>query len=144
MVKFLDKSAVDFIVKQNDGVVVAKFANPEELSYRIAEKIVNPKLELYISPKDIKDIKALIDRMSTVRGVAKCAPEDTFDVKTGKRIALSHLRFKTISSISKLISRRIEKIHKEHNRLLAMFDDGMNFLDTENDRLKKIYESIDN
>lgn len=141
MVKFLDKSAVDFIVKQNDGVVVAKFANPEELSYRIAEKIVNPKLELYISPKDIE---ALIDRMSTVRGVAKCAPEDTFDVKTGKRIALSHLRFKTISSISKLISRHIEKIHKEHNRLLAMFDDGMNFLNTENDRLKKIYESIDN
>ena len=35
MVKFLDKSAVDFIVKPNDGVVVARFANPEELSYRI-------------------------------------------------------------------------------------------------------------
>jgi hypothetical protein len=141
MVKFLDKSAVDFIVKQNDGVVVARFANPEELSYRIAEKIVNPKSELYISPKDIE---ALIDRMSTVRGVAKCAPEDTFDVKTGKRIALSHLRYKTIKSISKLILRRVKAIHKEHDRLTAMVDDGVKFLEVENDRLKKIYEEIDN
>lgn len=141
MVKFLDKSAVDFIVKPNDGVVVARFANPEELSYRIVEKVISPKAELYISPKDVE---ALIERISTVRGVAKCAPEDTFDVKTGKRIALSHLRYKTIRSISKLVLRRIEAIHKEHDRLTAMVDDGVKFLEVENDRLKKIYEEIDN
>lgn len=141
MVKFLDKSAVDFIVKPNDGVVVARFVNPEELSYRIVEKVISPKAELYISPKDVE---ALIERMSTVRGVAKCAPEDTFDVKTGKRIALSHLRYKTIRSISKLVLRRIEAIHKEYDRLTVMVDDGVKFLETENDRLKKIYEEIDN
>ena len=141
MVKFLDKSKVDFIVKENEGVVVARFANPEELSYRIVEKIVNPKSELYISPKDVN---ALIDRISTVRGVAKCAPEDTFDVKTGKRIAVSHLRYKTIRSISKLVLKLNKTIHKEHNRLTAMINDGIKFLETENDRLKKIYEEIDN
>lgn len=141
MVKFLDKSAVDFIVKQNDGVVVARFANPEELSYRIVEKVISPKSELYISPKDVE---VLIERMSTVRGVAKCAPEDTFDVKTGKRIALSHLRYKTIRSILKLVLRRIKTLHQEHDRLTAMVDDGVKFLETENDRLKKIYEEIDN
>lgn len=141
MVKFLDKSAVDFIVKPNDGVVVARFVNPEELSYRIVEKVISPKAELYISPKDVE---SLIERMSTVRGVAKCAPEDTFDVKTGKRIALSHLRYKTIRSISKLVLRRIEAIHKEYDRLTVMVDDGVKFLETENDRLKKIYEEIDN
>ena len=141
MVKFLDKSAVDFIVKPNDGVVVARFANPEELSYRIVEKIISPKSELYISPKDVE---ALIERMSTVRGVAKCAPEDTFDVKTGKRIALSHLRYKTIRSILKLVLRRNKAIQKEHVRLTAMVNDGIEFLETENDRLKKIYEEIDN
>lgn len=141
MVKFLDKSAVDFIVKPNDGVVVARFVNPEELSYRIVEKVISPKAELYISPKDVE---ALIERMSTVRGVAKCALEDTFDVKTGKRIALSHLRYKTIRSISKLVLRRIEAIHKEYDRLTVMVDDGVKFLEVENDRLKKIYEEIDN
>jgi len=141
MVKFLDKSAVDFIVKPNDGVVVARFVNPEELSYRIVEKVISPKAELYISPKDVE---SLIERMSTVRGVAKCAPEDTFDVKTGKRIALSHLRYKTIRSISKLVLRRIEAIHNEYDRLTVMVDDGVKFLETENDRLKKIYEEIDN
>jgi len=141
MVKFLDKSAVDFIVKLNDGVVVARFANPEELSYRIVEKVISPKAEFYISPKDVE---SLIERMSTVRGVAKCAPEDTFDVKTGKRIALSHLRYKTIRSISKLVLRRIEAIHKEYDRLTVMVDDGVKFLEVENDRLKKIYEEIDN
>ena len=141
MVKFLDKSAVDFIVKPNDGVVVARFANPEELSYRIVEKVISPKSELYIS---LKDVESLIERMSTVRGVAKCAPEDTFDVKTGKRIALSHLRYKTIRSISKLVLRRIEAIHKEYDRLTVMVDDGVKFLEVENDRLKKIYEEIDN
>jgi hypothetical protein len=141
MVKFLDKSAVDFIVKPNDGVVVARFVNPEELSYRIAEKIVNPKSDLYISPKDVE---VLIDRISTVRGVAKCAPEDTFDIKTGKRIALSHLRYKTIKSILKLVLKRIKAIRKEHDRFTAMVDDGVKFLENENDRLKKIYEEIDN
>ena len=141
MVKFLDKSKVDFIVKENEGIVVAKFSEPESLAYRILNLVGNENAGFLVSWKDVDTI---LDRVSTVRGVAKCAPEDTFDVKTGKRIALSHLRFKTIRSISKLISRHIEKIHKEHNRLLAMFDDGMNFLDTENDRLKKIYESIDN
>lgn len=125
MVKFLDKSAVDFIVKPNDGVVVARFVNPEELSYRIVEKVISPKAELYISPKDVE---ALIERMSTVRGVAKCAPEDTFDVKAGKRIALSHLRYKTIRSILKLVLRRIEAIHKEYDRLTVMVDDGVKFL----------------
>lgn len=141
MVKFLDKSAVDFIVKPNDGVVVARFVNPEELSYRIVEKVISPKAELYISPKDVE---ALIERMSTVRGVAKCAPEDTFDIKTGKRIALSHLRYKTIRSILKLVLRRTKAIQKEHDKLTAMIDDGVKFLETENDRLKKIYEEIDN
>lgn len=141
MVKFLDKSAVDFIVKPNDGVVVARFVNPEELSYRIVEKVISPKAELYISPKDVE---ALIERISTVRGMAKCAPEDTFDVKTGKRIALSHLRCKTIRSILKLVLRRTKTIQKERDRLTAMIDDGVKFLETENDRLKKIYEEIDN
>ena len=141
MVKFLDKSAVDFIVKPNDGVVVARFANPEELSYRIVEKVISPKAELYIPPKDVE---ALIKRISTVRGVAKCAPEDTFDIKTGKRIALSHLRYKTIRSILKLVLRRNKAIQKEHVRFTAMVNDGIEFLETENDRLKKIYESIDN
>lgn len=141
MVKFLDKSKVDFIVKPNDGVVVARFANPEELSHRIVEKIISPKSELYIS---LKDVESLIERMSTVRGVAKCAPEDTFDVKTGKRIALSHLRHKTIRSILKLVLRRAKTINKEHDRLTAMIDDGVKFLETENDRLKKIYGEIDN
>lgn len=141
MVKFLDKSAVDFIVKPNDGVVVARFVNPEELSYRIVEKVISPKAELYISPKDVE---ALIERMSTVRGVAKCAPEDTFDVKIGKRIALSHLRYKTIRSISKLVLKRVKAIQKEHARLTVMVNDGVEFLEVENDRLKKIYEEIDN
>lgn len=141
MVKFLDKSAVDFIVKPNDGVVVARFANPEELSYRIVEKVISPKAELYISHKDVE---SLIERMSTVRGVAKCAPEDTFDIKTGKRIALSHLRYKTIRSILKLVLRRAKTINKENDRLTAMIDDGVKFLEVENDRLKKIYEEIDN
>lgn len=141
MVKFLDKSRVDFIVKEDEGIVVAKFSEPESLACRILKLVGNEDAGFQVSWNDVETI---LDRVSTVRGVAKCALEDTFDVKTGKRIALSHLRFKTIRSISKLISRHIEKIHKEHNRLLAMFDDGMNFLDTENDRLKKIYESIDN
>lgn len=141
MVKFLDKSAVDFIVKPNDGVVVARFVNPEELSYRIVEKVISPKAELYISPKDVE---SLIERMSTVRGVAKCAPEDTFDVKAGKRIALSHLRYKTIRSILKLVLRRDKAVQKEHIKFTAMINDGIEFLETENDRLKKIYEEIDN
>ena len=141
MVKFLDKSAVDFIVKSNDGVVVARFVNPEELSYRIVEKVISPKSELYISHKDVE---ALIERMSTVRGVAKCAPEDTFDVKTGKKIAISHLRYKTIKSILKLVVRRNKAIQKEYVRLTEMVNDGIEFLETENDRLKKIYEEIDN
>lgn len=141
MIKFLDKSRVNFIVKENEGIVVAKFSEPESLAYRILKLVGNEDAGFQVSWNDVETI---LDRVSTVRGVAKCAPEDTFDVKTGKRIALSHLRFKTIRSISKLISRHIEKIHKEHNRLLAMFDDGMNFLDIENDRLKKIYGSIDN
>lgn len=141
MVKFLDKSKVDFIVKENEGIIVAKFSEPELLAYRILNLVSNEGAGFQVSWKEVDTI---IDRVSTVRGVAKCAPEDTFDVKTGKRIALSHLRFKTIKSISKLISRHIEKIHKEHNRLLAMFDDGMNFLEIENDRLKKIYGSISN
>ncbi len=141
MVKFLDKSAVDFIVKPNDGVVVARFVNPEELSYRIVEKIISPKAELYISPKDVE---SLIERMSTVRGVAKCAPEDTFDVKTGKKIALSHLRYKTIKSILKLVLRRTKTIQKEHDKLTTMINDGIEFLEVENERLKKIYGEIDN
>ena len=141
MVKFLDKSAVDFIVKPNDGVVVARFVNPEELSYRIVEKIISPKAELYISPKDVE---SLIERMSTVRGVAKCAPEGTFDVKTGKKIALSHLRYKTIKSILKLVLRRTKTIQKEHDKLTTMINDGIEFLEVENERLKKIYGEIDN
>ena len=122
-------------------MVVARFVNPEELSYRIVEKVISPKAELYISPKDVE---SLIERMSTVRGVAKCAPEDTFDIKTGKRIALSHLRYKTIRSILKLVLRRAKTINKESDRLTAMIDDGVKFLEVENDRLKKIYEEIDN
>lgn len=138
MVKFFDKAKVDFIVKEEEGVVVAKFAKPREVASNL-QSLAAPKFALlYFDNYD-----KLFRRISNVRGIAKCAPEDKFDVKIGKRIALSKLKRKSTISFAKYVEylrNRLFYFLEKYDHLLQGSFLYANELDS---RLNTIYNTVE-
>lgn len=134
MVKFFDKAKVDFIVKEDEGVVIAKFSNP----VNVTDTFLN-----HIESNSWDAFKNMYNRVSTVRGVAKCAPEDKFDVKIGKRIALNHLKTKTAHSFVRFIIKLAQDKIKEYNTLVDFSISGGVYIQELEQQLRKTYEMVE-
>ena len=50
-------------------------------------------------------------------GKAKCAPEDTFDVEVGKKIALDRAKKKRRVAINKVLNQFIQDLHDDLNNI---------------------------
>lgn len=137
MVKFFDKAKVDFIVKENEGVIIVKFSNPLD----VVENFFN-----CIEVSDFggwKNFEYMYNRISTVRGIAKCSPEDKFDVKIGKRIALNHLKKKTATSFSRYIVKLVKTKLNEYNKLVDITISNENYIMNLDQQLEKTYKMVE-
>ena len=134
MVKFFDKAKVDFIVKEDEGVVIAKFSNPVNVTNTFLNHIKSENWDAF---------ESMYNRVSTVRGVAKCAPEDKFDVKIGKRIALNHLKTKTAHSFVRFIIKLAQDKIKEYNTLVDFSISGGVYIQELEQQLRKTYEMVE-
>lgn len=134
MVKFFDKAKVDFIVKEDEGVVIAKFFNPVNVTNTFLNHVKSDNWDAF---------ENMYNRVSTVRGVAKCAPEDKFDVKIGKRIALNHLKTKTARSFVRFIIKLAQDKIKEYNTLVDFSISGGVYIQELEQQLRKTYEMVE-
>lgn len=137
MVKIFDRAKIDFIVKEDEGIVIAKFSDPggitnDYLNY--IDKYVFVDVELY---------EKIYNRVSTVRGIAKCAPEDKFDIKIGKRIALNHLKNKIAKSFTRYIVKLANETRDDYNKLVDLSVAGGLYMVDLEQRLRKIYATVE-
>lgn len=137
MVKFFDKAKVDFIVKENEGVVVAKFSEPKEVAHNLYFLM---DTNLYTN---FSDYDKLLKRVSSVRGIAKCAPEDKFDIKIGKKIALNKLKMKTAISFLGVVSNSRNKLHEILEKYNSLIFDGIFLANKLDERLNAIYNTVE-
>lgn len=125
MSKFRRGHKVRFIVKENDGVVVAVAHGCERLA---VEEIFKKCNHAHLIGLDCRDY--VIN--DTYRAVAKCSPEDAWDEETGKEIARKRLYAKIDSIVARKLSRFAEDMQEladeakkraaHYNELLSEFE----------------------
>lgn len=123
MVRIFDKAKVDFIVNEEKGIVVAKFSEPREMCYNCA--VVANSLGIAWSCK--KDLY-MEERFKKCRGIARCAAEDTFDIKIGKKLALRRLKWKTLRSYLKLMVECQERTEEILNDIRNFIGSNVSYL----------------
>lgn len=135
-VNYLRKYQVDFIVKEDEGVVVARVKNPTWIpkslyNFLSAHPFLKAEDAGFFSPLP----REYTRRLKSMRGIAKCDPKDIFDVDTGKKIAFMKLRRKYNAYLMKVVNKLIN-FHIDMQFELSEFYEELNDLDyMDEDRL---------
>lgn len=88
---------VTYYINEEAGVVVAKINAEEYEPFNVAESVITKlrKADEHNAPYDVFYCGGhglMLDKSYV--GVARCSPEDKFDLETGKRIALARAQVK--------------------------------------------------
>ena len=122
--KFFKNTNVEFFVNKEKGVVVAKFIDTSELVNTMLMRLWN-QYRVSCLDKNLNHYD-IYNKISGIRGVAKCAPEDTFDEKTGKKLAITRLKFKTAKAINSIMlayrAERVKDIHAIDKAIISNFE----------------------
>ena len=112
---------VDFIVKEDEGIVVARVSDPSKIPNELVELTRANYEDSYSAWARMKVIHQYHKYVATMRGVAKCDAKDEFDVDTGKKIAFLKLRRKYNKYLARIINAEVnaaeEKIENLQNTL---------------------------
>ena len=100
--EMINNKDMEFKVYPDKGVVVCRLLNCEDVPIRRIVKYTNNR---FIPSK------YLIDNVFV--GIAKCAPEDTFNEERGKEIALAKAKCKRGKAINKAIQKYIEDTQRD-------------------------------
>lgn len=71
---------------------------------------------------DVLDYLEINSYKTTVRGIAKCAPEDEFNMTTGMRIAESKAKAKAFKKMAKLLQIVYTELEAQVDKLKDMYD----------------------
>lgn len=119
---------IDFIVNDDNGVVVAKIADPNHMPKVLYDILATAPKEFHVGHTSF--IMDYCKRLKSMRGIAKCDPKDTFDVDTGKKIAFLKLRRKYNSYLWKL-AMKINNFYLDRSFELTEFAGELEILDDE-------------
>ena len=100
--EIMNNKDMEFKVYPDKGVVVCRLLNCEDVTIRRIVKYTNNR---FIPSK------YLIDDVFV--GIAKCAPEDTFNEELGKEIALAKAKRKRGRAINKAIQKYITDTQRD-------------------------------
>ena len=106
--EIMNSKDMEFKVYPDKGVVVCRLLNCEDVPIRRIAKYMNSRF-IPISSK------YLIDDVFV--GIAKCAPEDTFNEECGKEIALAKAKRKRGRAINKAIQKYITDTQRDLDNL---------------------------
>ena len=90
---------VEFRVFKDKGVVVCRLLNCAEIAKDRIEKYTHITFKHWSTKYLIPDVFV---------GVAKCAPEDSFDEEVGKKIALTKAKARRCKAVNNMINKFIE------------------------------------
>ena len=98
--------SLEYLVYENKGIVVCKLWDCKDLAIKCIKKY---------GGLECKTDKYAIENIFT--GIAKCSPEDEFDLEYGKRLALDRAKAKRSKAIKDGIRRYITDIKGQIYRL---------------------------
>ena len=104
-----NRQEVEFLEFPEKGVVVCKLSGCSEIPVMRIEKYTRTVIDPYEFPRYIID--------DTFVGVAKCAPEDTFDLEYGRKLALVKAKNKRGAAINRALTRFKKDVLQDLDRL---------------------------
>ena len=107
---FEELSDVEFFVNKKKGTVTCKLHNCEDIALCRIYKYTNSTIDWITRPS-----RYLVDNIYV--GVAKCAPDDSFDEEYGKKLALIKAKAKRGKAINNAINKFIKDATKSLERL---------------------------
>ena len=73
------------------------------------------KYKIFVGPNKVVAVSTYAGRV--VRGVAKCAPGDTFDIEKGKDLAIARCA-------AKIAKKRLNRAHKKYDESIVAFEEA--------------------
>ena len=104
---------IDEINKTIHAILFCDYDEPQIVFRNKIDKYIKGEGECLVGYQVCNDDKYRIDSM--YKGVAKCHPDDTFDVEYGKRLALLRAKEKYLRAISTKLDDMDLWIRKLHN-----------------------------
>ena len=95
--RMINGQEVEFLEFPEKGVVVCKLSGCGDIPVVRIEKYTRNKVDPYVYQRYTID--------DTFVGVAKCSPEDTFDLEYGRKLALIKAKSKRGAAINKALQR---------------------------------------
>ena len=126
---------VNYIVNEEKGIVVCTISNCEAN----AIALVDSTTDAFGVPCGIPEVFFMNNQY---KGVAKCMPEDTFDVEYGKKLAYrkAYLKYATA------LERKVKYIANDHKRyaeeILANFDKAVDKVDAKTLAATELYNKV--
>lgn len=116
----MKNARVKFKVFENDGVVKATISGCELDAINVFNDkfIAHATSCLYVGANKFDD-RYLMPR--TFTAIAKCAPDDEFDVERGKQIAMSRLSEKYEKALNKRLARYMLNLDKSLQKMDEYF-----------------------
>ena len=123
-IRMMNRQEVEFLEFPNKGVVVCKLSGCGDIPLT--------RIEKYTRNVVVNDPRYTIE--DTFVGVAKCSPDDTFDLEYGRRLALVRAKSKRGAAINKALERFRKDMLQDIDRLM---DEGVHPVPDPQDFLKK-------
>ena len=107
------------------------------------------KYKVYVDEKNKMVIAVRRFCGRNIRGTAKCAPQDTFDIEKGKKLAIARCECKVAAKKLKLASaeylqvvKEMDMVTKKFEKIRERFFDLSDACDDAIDNLTDIYQSL--
>ena len=123
---------IKYIVNEDKKVVVAKFEKdyPDSKDKYTWKKFIVSHIENVLRKGGLRDINLIaykaieniLNETGSFCGVAKCAPNDTFDVKKGKELAKKRLLKKYYRAQKKVVQYYVNGISRVQKKFVEDLD----------------------
>lgn len=127
---------VNYIVKEEEGIVVCIISDCE---YN-AIALVDNTTEAFSFP--LVEVPNDFYLSSQYKGIAKCVPEDTFDVEYGKKLAYRKAYLKYVTALEKKVKFIVGVYNKIINESLIKFNKAVIKVDGKTTAAIELYNKV--
>lgn len=126
---------VNYIINEEKGIVVCIISDCEYNAIALVENAT----DIMVNPIDVPDIFFL---SSQYKGIAKCVPEDTFNVEYGKKLAYRKAYVKYVSAFERKVKLITNDYKNYVTKVLNQFDKAVSKVDGKTNEAIELYNKV--
>ena len=126
---------INYIVNEEKGIVVCIISDCEYNAIALVENAT----DIMVNPIDVPDTFFL---SSQYKGIAKCVPEDTFNVEYGKKLAYRKAYVKYVSAFERKVKLITNDYKNYVTKVLNQFDKAVSKVDGKTNEAIELYNKV--